>query len=117
MARGYARVVSACSLTTTEAKAGGPQARVVTRGGRGRRPPPAMGAQVPVLVAPRFDVDSSYRLAPEWGQVGTGTVLCAATSVNQGVPRVGGARDGTGASVEPEQGGGGKERNNQAWLC
>jgi len=49
-----------------------------------------MGAQVPALVAPRFDVDSSYRLAPEWGQVGTGTVSCAATSVHQGVPRVGG---------------------------
>jgi hypothetical protein len=79
-----------------------------------------MGAQVPVLVAPRFDVDSSYRLAPEWGQVGTGTVLCAATSVNQGVPRVGGP---VMAPVHPsnlnkgwEGGGGGTQQPSMVVL-
>ena len=78
--------------------------------GVGQAAPTVVGTQVPTLVAPRFDVSSPYRLAPEWGQVGTGTVLCAATSVDQVVPR---GRVPVVALVHPSNG----ARNNQVWLC
>jgi len=84
MALWYSRIVSACSRL----KWGQGVPRPVWSPGVGQAAPTAMGAQMPALAAPKFDVGSSYRLAPEWGQVGTGTVLCTATSVDQVVPRV-----------------------------
>ena len=84
MAWWYSRIVSACSRL----RWGQGVPRPVWSPGVGQAAPTGMGAQMPALAAPKFDVGSSYRLAPEWGQVGTGTVLCAATSVDQVVPRV-----------------------------
>ena len=113
MALWYSRIVSACSRL----KWGQGVPRPVWSPGVGQAAPTAMGAQMPALAAPKFDVGSSYRLAPEWGQVGTGTVLCAATSVDQVVPRV---WVPVVALVHPSnlnKGGQGGTRNNQVWLC
>jgi hypothetical protein len=57
--------------------------------GVGQAAPTVVGAQMLAPMAPRFDVGSLSRLAPEWGQTGTGTVLGASTLVDQGDPRVG----------------------------
>ena len=86
MVWGYPRVVSACSRLKG-GRGGVPHAHVGTRGGAGG--PPVVGAQMLAPMAPRFDVGSLSRLAPEWGQTGTGTVLGASTLVDQGDPRVG----------------------------
>jgi len=57
--------------------------------GVGQAAPTVVGAQMLAPMAPRFDVGSLSRLAPEWGQMGTGTLLGASTLVDQGDPRVG----------------------------
>ena len=63
MALWYSRIVSACSRL----KWGRGVPRPVWSPGVGQAAPTAMGGPMPALAAPKFDVGSSYRLAPEWG--------------------------------------------------
>ena len=92
-------------MLTTEAKAGGPQARVVTRGGAGG--PHSNGGTSACPGGPQvrrgFVVPFGARVGPGW----YGNRVVCSDFGEPGGPQSRGACDGTGASVEPEQGVGG----------
>jgi hypothetical protein len=91
-------------MLTTEMGAGGPQARVVTRGGAGG--PHSNGGANACPGGPQvrrgFVVPSGARVGPG----GYGNRVVYSDFGGPGGPQSLGAGGGTGASVEPEQGGG-----------